>query len=64
MDFAYLLRERDGSLRAEGDRHRRGLFPQTAWTELLASAGFVEGRAVDVHLGEPLGSRAFVARRG
>ena len=62
MDFAYLFREPDGSLRAESDRHVCGLFAERAWLEVLGSAGF-DARAIDVHLGEPVGSRAFLARR-
>jgi hypothetical protein len=62
MDFAYLFREPDGSLRAESDRHVCGLFPQATWLELIRDAGFAV-EPVAVHLGEPVGSRAFLARR-
>jgi SAM-dependent methyltransferase len=62
MDFAYLFREPDGSLHAESDRHECGLFAEAAWLEILRSAGF-EAEAIGVHLGEPVGSRAFLARR-
>jgi SAM-dependent methyltransferase len=63
MDFAYLLREPDGSVRAEADRHVCGLFPEPTWLALLENAGFVDVRAFDVHAGDPVGSRAFLARR-
>jgi SAM-dependent methyltransferase len=63
MDFAYLFREPDGSVHAESDRHVCGLFPESTWLELLRQTGFRDGRAVDVHVGEPIGSRAFLASR-
>lgn len=39
-DYAYLLRERDGSLRALSDRHEEGLFGRETWLRLLANQGF------------------------
>jgi SAM-dependent methyltransferase len=62
-DFAYLFRERDGSTHAEGERHVEGLFPQSTWLALLDGVGFHDARGLDVHVGEPVGSRAFLARR-
>ena len=40
VDFAYLLREADGSLRTELDRHTFGLFPRADWLHGLEQAGF------------------------
>jgi hypothetical protein len=40
VDYAYLLRERDGSVRAEHDRHIEGLFARADWLRWLADAGF------------------------
>jgi SAM-dependent methyltransferase len=40
VDFAYLLREPDGSVRVEQDRHVEGIFPRATWLRLLAEAGF------------------------
>jgi SAM-dependent methyltransferase len=40
VDFAYLLREGDGSTRVEWDRHLEGLFPRADWLRLLSEAGF------------------------
>jgi hypothetical protein len=40
LDFAFLLRESDGSVRAEKDRHRCGLFARAEWLRWLAEAGF------------------------
>lgn len=41
VDYAYLLRERDGSVRAVHDRHVEGLFRRADWLRLLSDAGFV-----------------------
>ncbi len=43
VDFAYLLREKDGSVRLEQDRHIEGLFPRATWLRLLEAAGFQAG---------------------
>ena len=40
VDYAYLLRERDGTVRVEHDRHIEGLFARADWLRLLADAGF------------------------
>lgn len=45
QDFAYLLREGDGSVRAEHDRHYMGLFSRDAWLATLREVGF-EARAL------------------
>lgn len=34
-DHAFLLREQDGSVHVEHDRHRIGLFPRAVWIETL-----------------------------
>lgn len=39
-EFAFLLRDRDGSVRAVNERHRFGLFPAATWLRLLSGAGF------------------------
>lgn len=39
-DYAYLLRERDGSVRVEHDRHVEGLFSGAEWLRWLSEAGF------------------------
>lgn len=41
VDYAYLLREADGTVRAEHDRHVEGLFPRATWLHLLRDVGFV-----------------------
>jgi hypothetical protein len=41
VDFAYLLREADGSVHVEHDRHLCGLFGREDWLRLLRAVGFV-----------------------
>lgn len=45
--FAFLLRERDGSVRIEHDRHRFGIFPRAAWLKWLEETGFVPSSHTD-----------------
>lgn len=40
VDYAYLLRDRDGSMRVEHDHHVEGLFSRVQWLALLAEVGF------------------------
>lgn len=40
VDFAYLLRQADGSLHGEYERHEFGLFSTDIWFHLLQQAGF------------------------
>ena len=40
VDYAFLLRERDGSARVVHDRHVEGLFTRKRWLDLLAEVGF------------------------
>jgi hypothetical protein len=40
VDYAYLLRSSDGSVRVVHDRHVEGLFPRALWLRLLEQAGF------------------------
>lgn len=44
VDYAYLLRENDGSVRVEHDRHIEGLFARADWFRLIAEAGFEPSR--------------------
>ncbi|MSQ11205.1 MAG: class I SAM-dependent methyltransferase [Dehalococcoidia bacterium] len=56
VNFAYLLREQNGAVRVEHDRHPEGLFPRATWLRLLREAGF-EPKAV----GDLFGREVFVA---
>jgi SAM-dependent methyltransferase len=40
VDYTYVLRDRDGSVRTESDRHIEGLFSRETWLGLLEEAGF------------------------
>jgi SAM-dependent methyltransferase len=40
VDYAYLMRSDDGSVRVEHDRHLEGLFPRADWLRWLEEAGF------------------------
>lgn len=44
-DYAFMLRDGDGSVRVEHDRHVEGLFTQADWLRLLEAVGF-EARVV------------------
>ena len=39
-DFAYLLRDSDGTVHVEHDRHVQGIFPKSVWIDALTDAGF------------------------
>ena len=62
--YSYLLRERDGSVRVELDRHTEGLFARADWLRLLAGAGF-QPKVVPVDHSElePGTYEIFVGRR-
>jgi len=62
VDYAYLLRERDGSISVEHDRHTEGLFPREAWLRLLSDAGFAPSRA-EYPSEELTGYEVFVGRK-
>jgi SAM-dependent methyltransferase len=40
VDYAYLLRESNGNVRVEWDRHNEGLFARADWLRLLTDVGF------------------------
>ena len=65
VDYAFLLREPDGAVRAVHDRHVEGLFSRAVWLRLLAEAGFADARAVpfDHSELEPGSYEIFLARR-
>jgi SAM-dependent methyltransferase len=51
VDYGYLLRERDGTVHVEHDRHVEGLFPRADWLRWLAKAGF-DAKAIPLELTE------------
>ena len=56
-DYAFLLRERDGSVHAMRDRHVEGLFARDRWLALLADVGFSARSAPLVLSDTPAGTR-------
>ena len=63
-DYAYLLRERDGRVRVEHDRHLEGLFPRATWLGLMREAGFEAAVVPFEHPElEPGAHEVFVGRR-
>ena len=61
-EFAYLLRDADGSVRVEGDRHVCGLFAREDWLRLLAEVGFhARAFAFEHSQVEPASQELFVA---
>jgi SAM-dependent methyltransferase len=61
-DYAFLLREPDGRVSVEHDRHVGGLFPRATWLRLLAEAGFAPSHA-DYPNEELAGFEVFVGRK-
>ena len=62
-DYAYLLRDGDGTTRAIHDRHVEGVFPRQTWLDLLTDVGF-EARVIAFsHTEVPDPLTVFVARR-
>lgn len=49
LDFAYLLREPDGRVHVEQDRHHYCLFSKPEWVQLLRDAGFRARYIVQQH---------------
>lgn len=61
-DFAYLLRDETGAVRAEHDRHVCGLFARSTWLRLLEEVGF-RPDVRTTEYGEEGGGELFVARK-
>jgi SAM-dependent methyltransferase len=64
VDYTYMLREADGSVRVEHDRHVEGLFSRGDWLRLLAEVGFEASTVPFDHSElEPGTYEVFVARK-
>jgi SAM-dependent methyltransferase len=64
VDYVSLLRQEDGSMRVEHDRHVEGLFPRGVWLRLIEEVGFEAGRVPFAHSGFAPGElEVFVGRR-
>jgi hypothetical protein len=64
VDYAYMLRDRDGSVRVEHDRHVEGLFTRAQWLQTIANVGF-EARSLPFDLSgvEPGSYELFIGRK-
>jgi SAM-dependent methyltransferase len=62
-DYAYLLRNADGTTEAFHDRHMEGLFHEVEWISILERAGFVPSTLPFVHTDVPEGSVMFLGRK-
>ena len=58
VDYAFLLREANGDVRAVHDRHIEGLFPRGTWLEAFRAAGLPATSELD-----QWGREVFVARK-
>lgn len=64
VDYTYVLREGDGLVRVEHDRHIEGLFSEADWLRLLADVGFQAEVVPFAHSELPADSTvAFIARK-
>lgn len=59
VDYAFLLRDVDGSVTVEYDRHVEGLFPRADWLQWFTDAGLSAQSSTD-----PWGRDVFIARPG
>ena len=62
-EYAFLLRDADGTVRSVHETHRTGLFPQATWLRLLAEAGFRPGAITEETTGDHDPREFFTARR-
>ena len=63
-DYAYVIREPDGTVRVEHDQHITGLFPRATWLQLLSEAGFdAEALPFDHSTLEPGAQEIFVGKK-
>jgi SAM-dependent methyltransferase len=61
VDFAILIRDSQGNMRVEHERHTYGLFKRAEWMRLLREVGFEPTRKDPLH--DDFGRDLFVARR-
>jgi hypothetical protein len=63
VDYAYLLRNSDGAVQVEHDRHVEGLFSRADWLRLLSGTGFQPQAVPFEHPDVAQGVEVFLARR-
>lgn len=61
-DFAYMLREADGSIVMDHERHEMGLFSESDWKRILAAAGF-EPATVSLDYSDVPPAKGFLCRK-
>ena len=62
-EYAFLLREADGSVRVVHETHRHGLFGRETWLRLLADAGFAPEAVPEETTEDRTPRELFVGRR-
>ncbi len=62
-EYAFLLREADGSVRVVHETHRTGLFSRDVWLRLLADAGFDPSAVTEETTEDRTPRELFVGRR-
>lgn len=62
-EYAFLLRERDGSVRVVHDTHRTGMFARDVWLGLLAGVGFEPTTLTEETTEDRPPRQVFVGRR-
>lgn len=62
-DYAFLLRDADGSVRVVHETHRTGLFSRDVWLRLLADAGFDSDAMTEQTTEDRTPREIFIGRR-
>lgn len=62
-EYAFLLREADGSVRTAHETHRTGLFAREVWLKLLTEAGFAPQLVIEQTTEDRTSRDCFVAHR-
>ncbi|GAA1380091.1 class I SAM-dependent methyltransferase [Catellatospora chokoriensis] len=62
-EYAFLLREADGSVRTAHETHRTGLFAREVWHKVLAEAGFMPELVIEQTTEDRTPRDCFVAHR-
>ena len=62
-EYAFLIRDADGSVRVAHDTHVLGLFPRAVWLRLLTEAGFEARSVAEVTLEHRMPREFFVGTR-
>lgn len=63
VDYAYVLRDEDGTVRVEYDRHIEGLFSRDVWLDLMVGEGFEPQVVAFPNLAHGSNLEVFVGRK-